>query len=802
MDTPVRYQVVFNGRLRKGYAAAEVKQHLAQRLQLPHEKVEQLFAAERAVLKQTPSEEEAKRIVMQLAATGAITTIETSAVAPAASGPEPMAADKPPLAANASGQGATLRKFRPLRFKKLLRPLLYLSATIEVLFGLLYAGLILAIIGCVIFPSLSTPWVGQFVASPLLALPLQVLAILLAGVFLLILLKPLLVLRINTHRGVVLPAAQEPDLHAFIEDVCERIGAPMPTEIRLYNDADIKTAYHRGPLGFLRNRTVLILGVPLIAGMNCSQMAALVARSLNRYRHKFAPRATAILLAMHAWLQRAVYEPDAVDRTLQRWHEAGQLGDGMYRALQGLLAPARRLVSWRLRFSRALERRVLHRIVAEADKMALLFTGTDGFIRLLDQNSLLAFAGKNLLPGLEAQWQSKGVLPDNLVQMMVLRSRQYPVSMPQKLRTLQEQQKAAIGDILPSDAQRLRRVGHKPIFGAYYCLSPAAVLFRNYNKLSHQMTLRFYHHRLQLPVSPYRLQRVSGKGSLEKFLQQRLDAHFHKLYADFMPLKLRQRMRGISQLAEAKKQWSIGVARSRSEYERAKLARQRFGETEAALVDATARESIYLAGLWRQWGEEKRKHSELDEVHQSARNSESEHEQAAHTLEQYLKAHGMRLGAVLAALTQAEGTVVDSASALRQEVHLLVSMLERIENVHVQLRELKLQTILLETLLSYRSVARRPRLDSQIEQHAADVRHLVSAIGVALKSAPYPFADRKAKQLMVYVLQDALDEQTPQGGFDRGNDTVERIAQVQRRALVRLAEIADQVGEEVGFGSD
>lgn len=788
MDTPVRYQVVFSGHLRKGHAEADVKKRLARQLKRSAEELEPWFAGGRGVLTQTPSREEARRIVMQLAAIGAIATIEPGSAEPAVAG-----------AGAPAGKGATLGKFQPLRNKKLLRPALYLSAAVEVLFSLLYAGLVLALIAGVLYPSLTSPWVGQFVASPLLALPLQLLVIVLTGLFLLMLLKPLLALRINYHQGVPIPAAQEPDLHAFIEDLCERIGAPMPTEIRLYNDADIKTAYHRGPLGFLRNRTVLTLGVPLVAGMNCSQMAALIARSLNRYRHKFAPRATAILLAGHAWLQRAVYEQDIIDRALLRWHQEGRLGDGMFRALHWLVVPARRMVALRLRLSRALDRRVIHRIVAEADKMALLFTGTDGFIRLLDQNSLLAFAGHNLLPGLEAQWQKKGALPDNLVQMMVLRSRQYPVSMPQKLRALQEQQKAAIGDILPSDTQRLKRVGHKPIYGAYYCLSPAAVLFRNYSKLTHLMTLRFYHHRLQLPVSPYRLQQVSGRASLEKFLQQRLDAHFRRLYADFLPLKLRQRMRGIGNLAEAKKQWGIGMARSRSEYERAVLARERFRETEAALVDSATLEEIYLAGLWRQWGEEKLKNSELNEVHQAARDGETEHEQAAHTLEQYLKAHGMRMGAVLAALTHAEDKLLDGASTLRQEVHLLVSMLERIENVDAQLRELKLQTILLETLLSYRSVRRRQKLENRIEQHSSDVKHLVAAVGLALKSAPYPFADRKAKQLMVYVLQDALTDDTPQGHFDRGNDTVERLALVQRRALVRLVEITEQVEGAMGL---
>ncbi|HEX9803939.1 MAG TPA: hypothetical protein VGB35_11815 [Gammaproteobacteria bacterium] len=800
MDTPVRYQVVFSGRLRQGYSAADVKKNLTERLRLPPETIERLLAAERTVLKQTASEEEARRIVLQLAASGAIAVIEPSGAAAEPEAVKP--AKKKPAPAPEKAQAATPAnpvKFTPLRQKWLLRPLLYLTATVEVLFGLLYLGLLLAVAGGLILRSLTSSWIGQYIDAPLLALLLQLLVIVLAGLFLLLLLKPLLSLRLHLRQDIVVPAGQEPDLHAFIEDVCERIGAPMPVEIRLYNDADIRSAYHRGVAGFLQNRIVLTLGVPLVAGLNCSQLAALVARTLNRYRRNFAPRATAILLAMHAWLQRAAYEPDIIDRTLQRWHEEGRLGDAMYGALHGLLAPAGRMVAWRLRLSRLLERRVVHRIVAEADKMALLFTGTDGFIRLLDQNALLAYAADHLLPGLEEQWQSRGELPDNLVQMMVLQSRQYPVSMPQKLRAQQEQRKAAIDDILPSDTQRLKRISHKPVFGAYYCLSPAAVLFRNYSKLTRHMTLRFYHHRLQLPISPYRLQRVIAGNSLENTLQQRLDSRFRGLYVDFLPLRLRQCMHAIATPAEAKKQWGVGIARSESEYPRAKHAREQYDDAEAFLVDAATSEEIHLAGLWREWGEEKLTGSELDEVHQQAREAESEHGQAGQILDDYLKAHGMCLGAALAAAVQAEESAQREGSGLVQKVHQMVSLLERIEHLHAQLQELKVQNILLETLLSYRTVSRKQPVDARLEQRAADVDHLVSAIGVAVKSANYPFTDRKATPLIDYVLENALDDETPQGSFERGHDTVERIALVQRRALVQLIEIAEQAEQALGL---
>jgi len=799
METPVNYQVIFTGQLRQGFEAAAVKQALSQRLKLSPEKVEQLFANGRTVLKQTPSEEQARRIVMQLAAAGAIATVAANngeAGPPASEAPPAAAAQEE--APEAPAKSKPLPKYSPFRRMRLFKPMLFAVAGIEVMLWLVYAGLILGLLGGVIGPSLFSTWGGQLLHSPLPGLLLQLVVFLLGTLALLIVLKPLLALRASRHRGIVIDAAQEPDLHAFIEDVCERIEAPMPSEIRLYNEAAVRTTYHQGALGFLRNQPVLSIGVPLIAWMNCSQLAALIAQSLNRYRRPNAPRATAILLATNGWLQRAVYEDDPVEAIVRRWHREGRVGDGLFGVLERFFTAGRRLVSWRLQLSRRLGRRLIHRSVAEGDKMALAFTGTDGFIRLLDQTGLLAFAGKNVLPGLEAQWQREGELPDNLVQVMVLRSRQYPVSMPQKLREMQEQQKAAIGDILPSDTQRLQRIAHQPIRGAYYCLSPAAILFRNYAKLTHTMTLRFYHHRLQLPLTPYHLKQVAAKGSLEQQLQQRLDRYFLRLYTDFMPLKLRHGIHGLGSSAEAKKQWAMAMARIRSEHERAKIARANFVATEAELVNSASREEMHLAGLGQLWHEEKLKNGELEAVHQSARDAEGEHEQAAHTLEQYLKAHAMRLGAALAVLNKGDG-LPPAITALQSEAHLLVSVLERIDHVHEQLRQLGLHTVLLETLLSYRTVKKQQKLDDRIEQHAADCKHLLTAIGVALKSAPVPFANGKSKQLMGYVLQDTLTEETPQGDFDRGNDVVKRLALVQRRAIVRLVEIAEQVEKALGL---
>lgn len=795
MDTPVRYQVVFSGRLREGYTASDVKRNLTSRLKVPVEKVEQLFTVGRAVLKQTPSLDEAKRFAMQLAAGGAITTIEPSRTASVTKKPAPAPAANLQSTGGAGGDHSEPKPFSPVRPRFLLKPLLLLGAAREVLLNLLHITMILALIGGVLLPSLSGNWLGQYISSPLAAQVLQSLILVIAGLLLLLILKPLLALKPEEQPGIPLTADQEPELLTFIEEVCEEIGVPLPAAIRLQEDAGIRVGFHRGPQGWLENRTILTIGVPLIAGLNRSQLAALLACNLSRYRHNAAPRTAAIVLHGHAWLRNAVHGEDTVDRFLRGLYEDGRLGAGLFSFLKILLSPSRRMAGWRLRLMRVMDRGVIHRIVAEGDMLGLNFSGKEGFLRMLDQACLLEFVSSNLLSGLQAQWQSKGMLPGNLVQLMVLRGRQYPADTPQKLRQIQERRKAADGDIMPSDNQRLQRIANAEVNQENRNLSPASSLIRHYSKLTRTMTLRYYHHRMRLPISPYQLQQVSSSKSPEHLQQQRLDVYFRKLITDFTPLKLRQRTRDINSLAEAKQQWSVGVTRIQSEYEKAKQAKEQFDNTEDALVDATTREEIHLAGLWRQWGEAKLNKDDLDEVHQCARDSERDYQQALLNLENYLKAYSLRLSGVLAALNQNEV----SAPELNQEVQPLLTTLEHIEGAHTQLRDLKMQNLLFETLLSQHTSSRNSKLDDRIEQQSADVRHLTRAIGFTLKNTPYPFADGKARLLMSYVLRNSLEEETPQGDFDRAYDTVEILAQVQRRALARLIVISEQVEKALGL---
>lgn len=796
MDTAVQYRVVFDGHVRKGFEQEKVRQALARQLQLSPEQTDKLFSGEQKhTLKRTDSEKEAKRYIMLLAKFGAVASVEPVMQAATA---EPEV-DKPApkkVTEKAAKPRPKRRKHRPLpKYSPAPRNALfglrlYSAVVLESLFTLLYIGLLLALLAGTFYYSLFTLWAAGVVDHPILALLLQLICFPLGVVALALLAKPLLSLRREHNRGILIPEAQEPDLHMFIDDLCQRLGVATPAEIRLSNDVAISLHHQRGPLGFWRGETVLTLGVPLVAAMKTSQLAALVAQAMLSFRSPLAPRAGFLVMAGNRWLHRAVHGEDALDLGLTRWMEQGRLSNELVGPLRALFAFSRRLMALRLVISRVLERRVVHRLLAEADKRAFALAGSEGFSHMLEQQRLLQFAATEEIPALRQQWYDEGRLPDDLVQAIILRARNYPANTHEQLRLQQEQVKADAGDIIPSDGQRIKSLSKQHTIPGYDCLSPALTLLRHFAKLAHTMTVRFYHKRLNIPVTPDKLVRAVIKGSVDYELNRTLNDYFDGMPLLQLPLKLGLLMQGKADAAEARQQLKKSAQQIAENKGRATQEYRHCIEAEEQLLDSSIRETMLRAELWSELGEAKPRKGELDEFLKLCRDNEDAYEEALVKMRPYLKAYANRLTAAIALLKDGG----DDAARLLREASFLIGVYDRIETVLPQLRALKLHTALLQLLLSYRSGRKQPKLNDRIAEQAADIRQHLTGIRVALKDVanPYP-APRGGKQLMNYLLLESYTEETPTGDFDRGNDVVERLTLMQKRILARLIAIAREV---------
>lgn len=797
-----QYQLVFSGGLLKGRNPEQVATAMAKLLGLPRDKIGAWIAdAQRVPVGEPMDLEAAKHLRMQLAALGAVSQIEAldatghgqAAVSPArkpAVQKQPVTApidphpEQPaPSPRQKLYQWPWLKRFSPLRRRWLLIPEMLLASLVHLVLLMLYALVLLGLLFGVVVPSLGSTWAGGVIGSPLLGLLVQLAAVLLGLLALVILVKPLFSIRPHRYRGVLLRAEYEPDLHAFIEDICERIGTAIPAVIYLDNASRVDAHYYHGPAGFFQRRVVLSLGVPMIAGMNCSQLAAMIAQAMNRFRPRYVPHANSVVLAIQAWLQAALHQPDPIDRQLLQWQQEGRISEVFLGLWQGFFALGHAPLRGMLFVGQLVAHRPVHRILADADKLSLSFAGTEGFLRQLDQLRLLEHSEQEMVPGLTARWQAGEALPDNLVQMMLLQSRQYPSSMAQSLRDAQQQQQRQWASLLPCDNLRLARLTRQQILGSYACLSPAQSLFTQYQKLTRWMTLRYYHHELGLPVTRQQLQQLSAPRSHEAAISAGLESAFAGLYQDFPVLSLKSMFDALSKLEDPEESLHEAQARCEAELEKARYHAKGMQESRGVMRNALSREEIHMAGLWRHWGEARLRRSDLEYLHQQARDAENEYSESQQAQQRFLYAYARRLAAALVLAMRAN-------RSLEEELKLLLGILDRIEQVSMPLRELAQQSLLLEVLLSFQDDPWNRRIRSRIEQRSSDVSTQLLAIGVNLKQAPCPFGNQRKRNLMAYLLAEARDDKRPEGELDRAMDVLNKLPLIQGKLMLRLLEIA------------
>lgn len=778
MEATSGYQVTFNGQLRHGFEPAQVRQALSEKLKLTEKQLAALFGGEPQVLKQTESADDAKKWVSLLAKLGIIAYIQ-----------------KPDEdVQNTNKPSITLPRFSPLRKGPKLIAALVVAASAEITFILLYVALLLSFSVGLIYSNLFTTWGESVTGVSSLGLLLQALAMVAGIIVLFLLAKPFWAFNPKHYQGIAVTAKQEPLLHAFVADVCERINAPMPHQIRITNNTSIELNYLGGLSGFVRNRCVLTIGAPVVALCDASQLAALIAQSLKLLHSKsLSPHAAWLLRICDSWLQRAIYGTDRIDRYLVSLRQAGGIRSAFVAALQRLIILSRHILGWRLQLSRRLNHCLMHRLVADADKVSLVFTGSEGFQQLMKQQRLLTFASQNTLPELMKQWRKAGELPDDLIHTLALHCQNYPDGTLQKLRQEQEKMIAATRDPIPADSQRLRRVSRVEVSAAYDDHRKANELFHNFPKLSRAMTLRLYYNRFAIPVSPQHLTSSAPTSEPQKQQQQQLDAIFNGFYIDLIPLKLGHRMRMAGNYNEAlslrdKALGATGNSHSQLVYKRCR-------ENELALLDVTTQKLLYDSGLWKQWELPAENKAGVLRIQQSCLKQEKLLAENIGLLAQQLKPHVERLGAALALLNTAEAAHISNTQSLQEEVHTLLEVLERIEQIHEPLRSLRLHTSLLNILLNHTD-KRNAKLQQHIQQQSNEIKQLLTGLGASLKTTPKPFGGGHTS-LMDFAIGDALTDDSHEGNYDRAQDVVEKIIHINRHILARLCAIALHVEDKL-----
>ena len=323
--------------------------------------------------------------------------------------------------------------------------------------------------------------------------------------------KPILARPRRRAEPTELNPAQQPRLYQFIAHLCDMLQVPMPRRIYLDGELNASAGLRRGLGSFLGNDLVLTLGLPLVAGLNTRQLAAVVAHELGHCTQAFAMRLGYLIDRIDQWFMRVVYERDAWDEAFDEW--ANSIQDGRLK----LIAACAGLAIW---FSRIILAGLLHlghaascflsrQMEFHADSCAMAVAGSAGLESLLLRFREQAVLQQAAFTCLGESWKRRRKLPDSLPDYLAQLELRQPPAFHEQARMTLLNETAGWFATHPTPAQRIQKARQQAVTGVFSLEQPARWLFHDFEQAARAVTGQYYREDLHLPVTDPMLRPVA-----------------------------------------------------------------------------------------------------------------------------------------------------------------------------------------------------------------------------------------------------------------------------------------------------
>lgn len=303
----------------------------------------------------------------------------------------------------------------------------------------------------------------------------------------------------------------ESTLFAFIARICDEVGAPMPKRIDLDCDLNASAAFRRGPVSLFGNDLALRIGLPLVAGLNMQQFAAVVAHELGHFTQGFGMRLSFVIRMINCWFYRVIYERDAWDVWLARW--ALETNDWRSMLVAAFIHFAvwisRSLLKVLMWFGHGVCCFLLRQMEYDADSYSIQTAGSGAFEEMTKRLKVLAEATGNTYHIIDAAWRLKEILPDDFPAFLIRQESKIPADRRTYLEDTAGMSRTGIFSSHPSAGDRIRRARRAGRPGIFHLTLPARMLFANFEAASKQVTLAHYKDDLGLKFESAALQPVA-----------------------------------------------------------------------------------------------------------------------------------------------------------------------------------------------------------------------------------------------------------------------------------------------------
>src|SRR5947207_4532856 len=262
---------------------------------------------------------------------------------------------------------------------------------------------------------------------------------LLGGLLLLFMFKPLFFRDKDLYSDVlILQEQHEPALLAFVEQMCQATGAPMPARIEV--NCEPNAGARRMGIFSGRKKLALLIGLPLAAALPAREFAGVLAHELGHFNQRAGMAGSHLVRRLIGFFAQIVFQRDRLDQKLDRLWRSRHGGKRFLYWILWLPTESARGVLWLMLIAgELLACGAMRRMEFSADESEAHVAGTKSFVRTGKLLIFLSIAGRRARMELANAWEQRR-LADDLPALIVGHARQLAEHRKDILKTLEEQE--------------------------------------------------------------------------------------------------------------------------------------------------------------------------------------------------------------------------------------------------------------------------------------------------------------------------------------------------------------------------
>ena len=317
--------------------------------------------------------------------------------------------------------------------------------------------------------------------------------------------KPILARRQYRGEPVQVSDAEQPALHALIREICRQVRAPLPSRVLVDCRVNASASLRGGVFGVFRRDVDLTIGLPLVTGLSVRELSGVLAHEFGHFAQGGGMRMTMLIRVVNAWLYRVVHERDSWDSTLEEWSKGGDWRVMLPMALARLsIWVSRQALAGVTLAGHGVSCYMLRQMEFDADSYEIKIAGTSAFTRTMVRLRELSAGSHLAYSGLRDSFENRAI-PADLPLLFAEYSRRLPIKIREQVARVSDARTGTF-DTHPSDSDRIAAAQAMSASGALLGgYEPATTLFREFDRLSADVTRHHYESELGLELDGVRL---------------------------------------------------------------------------------------------------------------------------------------------------------------------------------------------------------------------------------------------------------------------------------------------------------